>query len=230
VSFRTPDGTTVATGRRPGPRPATAGGHGAVVDSPEQRGPRTDLPLLVGLAAVAFSLVYFLSDLLELAQEDFSTTRLTLTNIGEAAIPLFVIGLYAVQAPHIGRLGLIGAALYAYIFFTGTVVYALIAKTPNYAALTTVFGTWMAVHGAIMLVGGCVFGLAVARSGTLPRWTGICLITGVVLVVAASGLPTAARTIAEAFPAAAFIGMGAALLGRGRRAGRRPATPTPGAA
>jgi hypothetical protein len=119
-----------------------------------------------------------------------------------------------VQRPRIGRLGLAGAVAYAYsyVFFTSTVVYALIAGTPNYKALVHVFGAWMTVHGLIMLAGGLMFGLAVVRAGVLPRWTGVCLMAGVVLVAAASGLPNIARTAAAAFPDAAFIGMGLALL------------------
>jgi hypothetical protein len=168
----------------------------------------------VGLTAVSFTAVYLISDLIEVAQGGFSTFRLWLTYAGEAAIPLFVIGLYAVQRPWIGRLGLAGAVAYAYsyVFFTSTVIYALIARTPNYTALAKIFGPWMTVHGLIMLAGGLAFGLAVARAAVLPRWTGICLMTGVVLVAAASGLPNLARTLAAAVPDTAFIGMGLALL------------------
>jgi hypothetical protein len=178
-----------------------------------------DLSRLVGWAAIIFSAVYFASDVIEVAQGGFSTARLVLTYIGEAAIPLFVIGLYAVQRPRIGRLGLFGAIAfaYSYVFFTTTVMYALVAGTPNYKALTKVFGAWMSVHGVIMLVGGAAFGLAVAVSRVLPRWTGICLIAGVMLVVAASGLPNLARTLAAALPAIAFTGMGVALLNSRRQ-------------
>jgi hypothetical protein len=174
---------------------------------------------LVGVAAVAFSAVYLLSDVIELFQGGFSTLRLCLTYAGEAAIPLFVLGLYSAQRPRIARLGLFGAGAYAYsyVFFTATVVYALVAGTPNYQALADVFGPWMVIHGLVMLLGGLMFGLAVARAGVLPRWTGVCLMAGVVLVSAASGLPTLARTVAESLPAAAFAGMGFALLGERRR-------------
>jgi hypothetical protein len=72
----------------------------------------------------------------------------------------------------------------------------------------------MTVHGLIMLAGGLAFGLAVVRAGVLPRWTGVFLMAGVVLVVAASGLPDIARTVAAAIPDAAFIGTGLALLNR----------------
>jgi hypothetical protein len=204
--------------------PTAASGEGASdgIDAPstQRRQTRTDLPLLVGLAAVAFTAVYFISDLIEVAQGGFSTFRLVLTYVGEAAIPLFVIGLYAVQRPRIGRLGFLGAIAYAYsyVFFTSTVVYALISGTPNYKALAKLFGPWMTVHGLILLLGGLAFGWAVVRAGVLPRWTGVCLMAGVVLVVAASGLPDIARTVAAAVPAIAFIGMGAALVrGNARR-------------
>jgi hypothetical protein len=186
------------------------------LDTPRtrRRQARIDLPLLVGLAAVAFTAVYLISDLIEVAQGGFSTFRLFLTYAGEAAIPLFVIGLYAVQRPRIGRLGFLGAIAYAYsyVFFTSTVVYALISGIPNYKALVKVFGAWMTVHGLILLVGGLTFGLAVVRAKVLPRWTGVCLMAGVVLVAAASGLSDVARTVAAAVPAIAFIGMGIALL------------------
>jgi hypothetical protein len=54
-----------------------------------------------------FSAVYF-SDLIEDAQHGFSNSQLVLTYVAEAAIPLFVIGLYAAQRPRIERLGLVG--------------------------------------------------------------------------------------------------------------------------
>jgi hypothetical protein len=170
----------------------------------------------VGLAVIAFSVLYLASDVLETAQGGFSTIRLSLTYAGETAIPLFVLALWALQRPRIGLLGLFGAAAYAYayVFFTSTVVYALVAHSPDYQAVTDAFGVWMVVHGAVMVVGGVAFGVAVVRARVFPPWTGVCLAVGVVVVAAASGLPTLARTVAEAVPAAAFIGIGWALLRR----------------
>jgi hypothetical protein len=181
----------------------------------------TRIVVPVALAAVGFTIAYFLSDLIEVVQGDFSTLRLLLTYLGEAAIPLFVMGLYAVQRPRIGRLGLVGAAAfaYSYVFFTGTVIYALIARTPNYRALSSVLAGWMTLHGLIMVAGGVCFGLAVVRAGVLPRWSGACLMVGVLLVAAASPLPNIARTAAAAFPDTAFIGMGLALLVQHRGTG-----------
>lgn len=183
-------------------------------DDVPNAGPPTWLAMPVGLAAIGFTAVYVASDILEVGQGQFSPFRLVLTYVAEAAIPLFVLGLYAAQRPRIGRLGLAGAVAYAYsyVFFTSTVAYALVADTPNYQGVTKAFGAWMVLHGLIMVIGGTAFGIAVLRARVFPRWTGGCLVVGVVLVAAASGLSTVARTIAEAVPAAAFIGMGSALL------------------
>jgi hypothetical protein len=168
----------------------------------------------VGWTAVAFSAAYWLSDVLEVVQGEFSTLRLCLTYAGEAAIPLFVLGLYAAQRPRIGNLGLVGAVAYAYsyVFFTTTVMYALVAGTPNYHALADVFGVWMTIHGLIMVLGGLAFGVAAIRAAVLPRWTGATLMFGVVTVAAASAAPDIARTIAATLPAASFAGMGFALI------------------
>jgi hypothetical protein len=217
IGTRTPSSRT----RGSSPFPIESDGNGGRTPRPGPRLSRTDLPRLVGLAAVGFTAIYFISDLIEVAQGNFSTVRLALTYAGEAAIPLFVLGLYAVQRPRISRLGLVGAIAYAYsyVFFTSTVVYALVARTPNYKALTQIFGAWMTVHGVLLLLGGLAFGLAVARAAVLPRWTGVCLMAGVVLVVAASGQTNLVRTVAAAVPASAFLGIGIALL-RGRVQGR----------
>ena len=178
-----------------------------------------DVVSLIGVAAVAFSALYLLSDVIELAQGGFSTGQLVLTYISEAAIPLFVIGIYAAQRPSIGRLGLLGAVGYAYtfVFFTSTVVFALVQHTSDWSALESQMGGWIAVHSVLMVVTGLVFGYAVVRAGVLPRWTGWLLMLGMLSMVVATALPDVVQTGAAALRDVAFAGMGAALLGVGRR-------------
>ena len=60
--------------------------------------------LLLGLFTVAASLLYFVSDLIEVVQGGFSTGQLWLTLLAEASIPVFVIGLAVAQRPRLGRL------------------------------------------------------------------------------------------------------------------------------
>jgi hypothetical protein len=180
----------------------------------ESAGVSQGFVLLIGSAAVGFSALYFLSDLIELLQGGFSTTQLALTYAAEAAIPLFVLGLYALQRPRIGRLGLLAAFAYAYsfVFFTSTVVYALIDQTSDWDALTRKFGAWMTVHSALMVIAGIAFGLAIVRARVLPRWTGAALILGMILMTVATALPDVAQALAAGVRDVAFAGMGMALL------------------
>ena len=174
----------------------------------------------IGLAALGFSALYFISDLIEAQHGGFSDFQLWLTLIAEAAIPIFIVGLAVAQRPRIGRLGRWSAFAYAYsyVFFTGTVVYALINGTKDSATLSDDLGIVMIVHGAVMVVAGLGFGDAVLRARRLPAWTAVALMAGVVLVAAAQGLPESARLTAAAVRALGLGGMGAALL---------PTTPRP---
>jgi hypothetical protein len=182
------------------------------------------LALLIGSAAVALSALYFSSDLIELLQGGFSTVQLSVTYVAEAAIPLLVLGLYAVQRPRIGKLGLVAALAYAYtfVFFTSTVVYALIDHTSDWNSLASKLGAWVTVHSALMVVAGIAFGVAVVRARVLPRWTGGALILGMILMTIATALPDIAQTAAAGVRDLAFTGMGVALVryGRVQRASR----------
>jgi len=68
----------------------------------------------LGIALVFFSALYWLSDLIEAVQGGFSDWQLVITLIAEAAIPFMVIGVYLVQRPRIGLLGLVSSIGYAY--------------------------------------------------------------------------------------------------------------------
>ena len=181
------------------------------VDPRAARGPLT--PVL-GAAAVVFSALYFLSDVLELVEGGFSTPQLLLTYGAEAAIPVFVLGLYAVQRPHIATLGLVGAVgyAYAYVFFTGTVLLALVNQSPDWDALVGDLAPWVTVHGLLMLAAGSAFGVAVVRAKVLPRWTGQTLVAGVALVALASFLPAPVQVLCAGVRDLAFAGMGLSLL------------------
>jgi hypothetical protein len=183
--------------------------------------------LAVGFAAVVFSVLYFVSDLMELVSGGFTLPQLFLTYLSEAAIPVFVLGLYAVQRPHIGRLGLLGAVgyAYAYVFFTGTVLLAIVNRPASWDALVGELGPWVTLHGALMVVAGTALGVAVIRAGTLPAWTGATLTAGVILVAVSSELPSIAQTVSAGVRDLGFAGMGLALLMHARQ-GSRIASPT----
>lgn len=164
--------------------------------------------------ALCFSAVYFLSDVIESVQGGFSSAQLWLTLIAEAAVPIFVVGLALAHRPAWGRVGLISAAAYAYVyvFFTGTVIYALANDTPDYETLSDDLGLLMLVHGVIMVVAGLGFGWAVIRARKLPAWTAVALMTGVALVAVTQGMSDGIQLGAAGVRALGFAGMGAALV------------------
>jgi hypothetical protein len=176
---------------------------------------------VVGLSALVFSALYLLSDVVEAAQGGFSDAQLWMTLAAEAAIPGFVVGLYLVQRPQIRWFGRVGALAYAYafVFFTGTVVYALLNGIGDYNVLSADLAPWITIHGAIMVLAGSCFAYAVMTAGVLPRWTGMTLVAGVVMVAAAQGLSEPLQLLAAATRDVGFAGMGAALLGFGAKSG-----------
>jgi hypothetical protein len=157
---------------------------------------------------------YLISDAVEAIQGGFSDGQLLLTLVAEAAIPPLVVGLYLVQRPRIARVGLVSAIAYAYsfVFFTGTVVYALVNGTADYRTLSDHLNPWMTIHGAIMVLAGLGFGFAVAKANVRPRWTGIALGGGVVLVALSQSMPEGVQLIAAGVRDVGFFGMGVALL------------------
>jgi hypothetical protein len=175
---------------------------------------------VLGLLTMSASLLYFISDVVEAIHGGFSDGQLWLTLVAEAAIPIFVIGLAAAQRPRLGRLGDVAAVCYAYSFvvFTGTVVYALVNNTRNYHTLSNQLGAVMTVHGAVMVLAGLAFGYAVLRARTLPAWTALALMTGVVLVALTQRMPEGVQLVAAGVRDLGFAGMGAAIL-RSRTAG-----------
>jgi hypothetical protein len=103
------------------------------------------------------------------------------------------------------------------------VVYALSDGTSDYTALSHDLQPWMTIHGAVMVLAGLGFGVAVIRATVLPRWTGIALMAGVVLVSLSQTLPEGPQVLAAAIRDLGFAGMGAALLRAHAVSGHRPA-------
>jgi hypothetical protein len=174
------------------------------------------LPTVVGLTAIVSSVLYFGSDVIEAAQGGFSAGQLWLTLVAEAMIPVFVVGLYVVQRPRIGQLGTVSALAYAgsFVYFTGTVAYALIHSTKDWTTLSHQLNPLLTIDGAVFMLAGIGFGIAVWRASRLPRWTAVALIAGVILVAGSQGMPEAVQLIAVGVRDLAFAGMGASLLHR----------------
>jgi hypothetical protein len=113
-----------------------------------------------------------------------------------------------------GLTGLVATVTYAYtfVFFTSTVVYALVRHTTDWRALQDELGAWLTVHSVMMVVAGLLLGVCVFRANVLPRWTGITLCVGMLLMAVTAGLSETLRTVSAGVRDLAFAGMGASLL------------------
>lgn len=118
---------------------------------------------------------------------------------GTVALLIGLPLLYAHLAPRLGRLGLIGTALYlvgnATCAMAHLIVEAMVAvplaTDPATAGLVPVDGTLFPspaftvtqmVGGPLLLLGQLLLGIAVLRA-QLPRWTGVLLVVGAVLAL-----------------------------------------------
>ena len=174
------------------------------------------LRLIIGWTAIISPLLHILSDLLEVFGGGFSASQLWINYVAFLPIPFLVIGLYAVQLPRSGWMSLTGAIAYgtSFIFFSGTTLYALVAKTADYPTLIEELGSIYTFFGGLMVVGGILFGIAVIEAKVLPRWTGWLLIFGVSLNLLFSLLafPDLSHIFASMVRNIAFIGMGIAII------------------
>jgi hypothetical protein len=184
----------------------------------------------IGFIAVVSSALYFVSDVIEVLQGGFSTVQLWLTLIAEVAIPVFVIGFALTRARRpLSWVGDLSAVVYAYAFlyFTGTVMYALTNGTKDYEVLTHQLGLTMTAHGAMMVVAGVGFGCSVIRARLFPTWTAVALVVGVALVALTQGLPAAVQLTAAGVRDVGFAGMGVAQIHSATPTSARSGTTSP---
>lgn len=184
------------------------------------------LRLLIGLAAIFSPGLHIASDLLEWVDGAFSTPQLYASYVAFLVVPFLMVGLYAVQRPKIGGVGLLGALLYgaSFVYFAYTALYAAVAQVPNYEMLWQQLGGWYSFHGGVMIVGGLLFGVASLRALVMPRWTASLFVGGVGLnlLFGLIPVPDMLQTLGSLLRNAGIIGMGVTLL-------RNPLDPHPAA-
>lgn len=174
------------------------------------------LRFLVGMTAIVAPLVHSLTDVIEWVSGGFSVTHLWANYVAFMLIPSMVIGLWAMQWPKIGWLGLLGALFYgfSFIYFTHTTQYALLQHIANYQILCEQLGLVYTVHGALMIIGGVCFGVATYRAGVLPRWCTVVFLIGIGLnlILALIQVAELWQTLGSALRNLGLIGMGGYLL------------------
>jgi hypothetical protein len=165
------------------------------------------LSILIGLAAVVFSALYFISDLMESAQVIlYGATGAHLR--GGGGDPTFVCWFVRTSAAGSG-----GSPLQAVDMPTASssspARWCSRSSTERRTGMPQCrAGWWVTIHGVVMVIAGLAFGLAVIRAGCSPL-VGRALMAGVVLVA----VPGAARSPKWRPPVRdlAFAGMGTSL-------------------
>lgn len=147
---------------------------------------------------------------------------------------------YARIADRAGALGLVGFALYFLVnatfiqFFMGYEAFVAPALAADHAthhladmggAITgsPAFAALQGVGGPIFMLGLLLLGIAVARSGVMPRWAGVLMaVSPVLLLLPIPELPLVTGLIIELPRGLAVAAMGYTLI-----AGARAAAPLP---
>lgn len=171
---------------------------------------------IVGIGAISAPAVHTLTDFAEWITGGFSTPQLWANYLAFVVLPFVMVGLYAVQRPKIGLLGLIGSLLYggSFVYFAHTTLYAIAEHVTDYETLLEHLGNLYTMHGLLMIIGGVTFAAATYRASVFPRWTAVMFFVGIVLNLSFTlvAAPDMFQTLGSALRNLGLIGMGGYLI------------------
>lgn len=174
--------------------------------------------LLVGLTAVIAPLLHSISDLIEFYQGGFSIIQLLINYIAFLPMPWLLLGIYVVQEPRPGWIGLVGALFYgaAFTYFNHTTLLALEQHVATYEALWVALGITYTIHGAVMVIGGLMFGISSLSISFLPRFSIILFISGLTLnlIFALLPVPDISQIIGSTIRNIGLMAMGYSILSK----------------
>jgi hypothetical protein len=195
-----------------------------------------------GMALIAGGVLMVVATLLHPSRETATTivateSRLVAAHVAYTLAWLLVLlglpGLYAAQRDRMGRLGLVGFL----IAFTGTY---LIAVTGNFGFLAPVLAKQspavlnsisqylpvLIINGlaaVLFMIGYILSGIAMIRTATLPRWTGVLVAVGAPAHLLGFGIAQLLSTAAWPVAILGSVSLGLGLGWSGYRMWRAPA-------
>jgi hypothetical protein len=207
----------------------------------EGAGPLVRFLRWCGLALVAGGVLLVVATLLHPARETAATIvasewRLVAAHVGYTLAWLFVLlglpGLYAAQRGGAGRLGLVG-------FLTAFAGSYLIAVTGNFSFLAPVlakrspavldsinqYSPVVIINGAaaiLFMIGYVLFGVAMIRTATPPRWAGVLVAVGAPAHLLGFGIAQLVSTVAWPIAILGSGCLGAGLAWAGYRLWHTP--------
>ena len=197
-----------------------------------------------GAALVAAGVLMVVATLLHPSRETAATIvasepRLVAAHVVYTVAWLLVLlglpGLYAAQRGGMGRLGLVG-------FLTALSGTYLIAVTGNFGFLAPVlakqspvvldsinrYAPVLIINGlaaTLFMIGYILFGIAMIRTGTLPRWSGVLVAVGAPAHLLGFGIAQLVSTAAWPIAILGSVSLGAGLGSAGYRMWPEPAVP-----
>ena len=105
------------------------------------------------------------------------------------------------------------AVVISFVYFAHTTLFALAIGSPDYETLWVELGSVYTIHGAVMIVGGSLFGSCTLRARVFPAWTAWLFLAGITmnLALGVMPLPDVLQTLGTTLRNAGLIGMGWAL-------------------
>lgn len=183
---------------------------------------RSELSIVVGVAAIVAPALHTVTDIMEWQQHGFTDLQLWLNYVAFLPMPWLLLGLYAAHDPRPNAFGLVGALFYgvAFTYFAHTTLYAIAEHIPTYEALWSRLGGLYTLHGAFMVFGGGLFAGSALRAGWLPRGALLLFGAGILcnLLLALVPVPDILQTAGSTARNIGLMAMGYAVLGRTRTA------------
>jgi len=181
----------------------------------------TTLYRLSGISLLIGSVLTFIGTIPDTVSPDsistFNVLGSVLSLIGIMLIVLGVPGMYARQAERAGILGLIGSILTVFFVlmagYTGNILSAFVnpflaAHSLLHAPSPIGIFIFFIVGSLLGLVGGTLLGIATIRAAILPRWAGMLLIAGGVLILVGNFFqPIGGISVLIFLAALAWLGM-----------------------
>lgn len=191
-----------------------------------------------GLCAIAAGVLYVLVQYLHphetLSNVTTTTWKVThLLTVTMAVLALAgITGMYARQVRQTGLLGLIGYVLYggcflailAFSFVEALVLPAIAGQAPHFVSNVLALSTGgvrsssvggldvvFQVGGALYLLGGFVFGIALFRAGVLAQWSAMLLSGGALITLTVPLMPHAQARLLALPVGLALAGLGSSL-------------------
>ncbi len=168
-----------------------------------------------GLILIGGAVFWGVSEVMQLFSGELAEDAMVIGTVAFADLGIGIWGVWFAFREKAGLFGLLGTAILSVGFLLLGVLRILTAveqglQTPTWFPDATLFG----VGAVIALLGAILFSGTIIRTSSLPRWTGVVLIIGmlITLMSAAAEIPRAIPHLANLAMVVTFLLVGVIVL------------------